>query len=70
MSAVNGLEIIQKYLQLLIPVLLLELGLMIYCVVDIARRPKTRGPKWMWFVIVVLINLIGSILYLLIGREE
>jgi hypothetical protein len=70
MSAVNGLEIIQKYLPLLIPVLLLELGLMIYCVVDIARRPKTRGPKWMWLVIVVLINLIGSIVYLLIGREE
>ena len=70
MSAVNGLEIIQKYLQLLIPVLLLELGLMIYCVVDIARRPKTRGPKWMWFLIVILINLIGSIVYLLIGREE
>jgi len=70
MSAANGLEIIQKYLPLLIPVLLLELGLMVYCVVDIARRPKTRGPKWMWFLIVILINLIGSIVYLLIGREE
>jgi hypothetical protein len=70
MNAASGFEIIQKYLPLLIPVFLLEIGLMIYCVVDIARRPKTRGPKWMWFVIVVLINLLGSIVYLLIGREE
>jgi hypothetical protein len=70
MNAATGLEIIQKYLPLLIPIVLLELGLMIYCVVDIARRPKTRGPKWMWLVIVILVNLLGSIAYLLIGREE
>jgi hypothetical protein len=70
MSVANGFEIIQKYLPLLIPVLVLELGLMIYCLVDVIRRPKTRGPKWMWIVIVVVINLLGPIAYLIIGREE
>lgn len=63
-------DLIQKYLPLLIPVVLLELGLMIFCLVDIVRRPKTRGPKWMWIVVVVLVNLLGSIAYLLFGREE
>lgn len=70
MNGLNGLELIQKYLPLLIPILVLELGLMIFCLVDIIRRPKTRGPKWMWIVIVVLVNLLGPIAYLLIGREE
>ena len=70
MNALNGFEIIQKYLPLLIPVLVLELGLMIYCLVDVIRRPKTRGPKWMWIVIVVVINSLGPIAYLIIGREE
>jgi hypothetical protein len=70
MNALPGFEIIQKYLPLLIPVLVLELGLMIYCLVDVIRRPKTRGPKWMWIVIVVVINLLGPIAYLIIGREE
>jgi Phospholipase_D-nuclease N-terminal len=66
----NGLDFILKYLPLLIPLLLIELGLMIYCLVDIARREKTKGPKWMWILIVVLVNLLGSIAYLIIGREE
>jgi hypothetical protein len=70
MNALNGLEVFQKYLPLLIPIVLLELGLMIFCLVDIIRRPKTRGPKWMWIIIVVLVNLLGPITYLLIGREE
>lgn len=70
MNVANGFAIIQKYLPLLIPVILLELGLMIYCLVDVIRRPKTRGPKWMWIVIVVVVNLLGPIAYLIIGREE
>ncbi len=64
------MDLIQKYLPLLIPIVVLELGLEIFCLVDIVRRPKTKGPKWMWIVIVVLVNLIGPIVYLLIGREE
>ena len=66
----NGLDFILKYLPLLIPLLLIELGLMVFCLVDIARREKTKGPKWMWILIVVLVNLLGSIAYLIIGREE
>jgi hypothetical protein len=66
----NGLDFILKYLPLLIPLLLIELGLMIFCLVDITRREKTKGPKWMWILIVVVVNLLGSIAYLIIGREE
>jgi len=64
------MEILQKYLPLLVPVLLLQLVLMIAALVDILRREKTRGPKWLWVLIVVFGEMIGPILYFVIGREE
>jgi DMSO reductase anchor subunit len=58
------------YLPYLIPVLLLQLGLAIFCLIDLARRNRTKGPKWMWAIIIILGELIGPLVYLLIGREE
>ena len=58
-----------KYIPLLIPVVVLELGLMIAGLVDLVRRPHTRGPKWVW-LIVILINFIGPIIYFVAGRKE
>jgi len=58
------------YLPFLIPLLLLQLGLAIFCLVDLARRNRTRGPKWLWAIIIIFGQLIGPLVYLLIGREE
>jgi DMSO reductase anchor subunit len=61
---------LMKYLPLLVPLLLVELILMISALVDILRRAKTRGPKWLWVLIVIFGEMIGPILYFVIGREE
>lgn len=63
-------ETISDYLPYLIPVLLLQLGLAIFCLVDLARRNRTKGPKWMWAIIIIFGELLGPLAYLLIGREE
>jgi hypothetical protein len=63
-------ETIRDYLPFLIPVILLQVGLMVFALVDLVRRERTRGPKWLWAIIIVLGELLGPILYLLIGREE
>ncbi len=63
-------SILRQYLPLLIPIILIELALLITALVDAIRRPKTNGPKWMWILIIVLINLIGPIVYFIIGRKE
>ncbi|NLG49216.1 MAG: PLDc_N domain-containing protein [Chloroflexi bacterium] len=55
---------------LLLPIVAVQLALMIFALVDLSRREKTRGPKWMWVLIIVLGELIGPIVYFLIGREE
>ncbi len=64
------MEIIRNYLPLLIPVVLIELGLMVTALVDLIRRSQTRGPKWAWALVIVLINFIGPIIYFIVGRKE
>ncbi len=61
---------ITSLLPLLIPLILLQLILIIVAVRDLVRRERTRGPKWVWAVIILFVNLIGPIVYLAIGREE
>ena len=64
------MEIFQHYLPLLIPVVVIQLGLMITALVDLVRRAQTRGPKWAWALVIVLINFIGPIVYFVAGRKE
>jgi hypothetical protein len=64
------MELIRQYLPLLIPVVLIELALMITALVDLIRRAQTRGPKWVWVLVIILVNLIGPIIYFVAGRKD
>lgn len=52
------------------PIIVIQLILLIIAVIDLVRIEKTNGPKWMWAIIILLGNLIGSILYFVIGRRN
>ena len=54
----------------LIPIFLVQLGLIVVALKDLIGRERTKGPKWAWALIIVFINIIGPIVYLLLGREE
>lgn len=46
-------------------------AVMIYAIVDVAVTPasKVRGlPKPLWFVVVVLVPLVGAILWFIVGK--
>jgi hypothetical protein len=64
------MEELNQYLPLLIPLLLIQLGLVIAALWDLIRRDKTNGPKWLWVIIILIINFIGPIIYFVVGREE
>lgn len=64
------METIKPYIPYLIPVILLQLGLMVFALVDLTRRERTKGPKWMWALIIVVVNIIGPVVYLLAGKDE
>jgi len=59
-----------RLIPLLAPLLLIQLALMIAALVDWARRERTRGPKWIWLPVIVLVSMIGPLIYFFIGREE
>ena len=59
-----------KFLPLLIPIVLLQIGLQIYALVDLYRQQAVRGPKWVWVIIIVLLEIFGPIVYFFAGRKE
>lgn len=61
-----------EYLPFLIPLVLVELGLFVYALVHILKHDHYKtGNRTMWLIVIILLmNLIGPILYLILGREE
>lgn len=57
-------------LVLIIPLLLLQLGLMLFCLQKIIREGTRNLSKALWILIVVFINLLGPVMYLFLGRNE
>lgn len=64
------MEFITEYLPLLIPIFLIQLALIAFALSDLVRRDSTRGPKWVWVLVIVFVNMIGPIVYFLLGRDE
>ena len=52
------------------PILILQFILMIIALVSCLREEKTNGPKWVWILIILFINLIGPVLYFVVGRRN
>jgi hypothetical protein len=70
-STPQSLESLRTLLPLIIPLLLLQLAVQIWALVDLVRRERVaKLPKWLWAVLIVLLNLLGPILYFLLGRED
>ena len=64
------MEDFMKYLPLIIPLVFIQLGLMIFALIDLSKREKTRGPKWMWVLVIIFGELVGPIIYFVVGRPE
>lgn len=60
----------RRWLPLFLPIVLLQWGLLLAALIDLVRRERTRGPKWAWALVIVLVNIVGPIVYFLFGREE
>ena len=54
----------------LVPIILIQVGLIIVALRDLIGRERTKGPKWAWALIILLVNIFGAIVYLAAGREE
>lgn len=61
---------------LITPVILIQVGIVLYALSDLRKRNQVRGQRWVWAVVLVLTvlafpsGLIAAGLYLLWGRYE
>jgi hypothetical protein len=62
--------LIQQMLPMLIPVIAIQLILLVVALLDLRGRAATRGPKWMWALIILFIQIIGPIAYFVAGRRD
>jgi hypothetical protein len=62
----------EQIIALLIPIVVIQLGLMIAALVDLERdeRRVRGGSKLVWAIVIVFVNILGPILYFIAGREE
>lgn len=55
---------------LLAPLIIIQFLLIVVALVDWVKQSNTRGPKWLWLIIILFISMFGPILYFLFGRKE
>jgi hypothetical protein len=62
----------EQIIALLIPIVVIQLGLMIAALYDLEREDRRvrGGSKLVWGFVIVFVNVIGPILYFVAGREE
>ena len=60
---------------LISPIILIQVGMAIYALIDLARRTRTRGPRWSWALGLIVTafaipsGIIVSGVYLAWGRH-
>jgi len=60
-----------RLLPLLIPLAVIQLGLMIAALVHILKHDTYKtGSRTLWVVLCLCINIIGPILYFTLGRSD
>ena len=64
-------EKIIEYLPVLIPLIIIQYALMITALVHAVRHPKYKtGNMIIWILVILFVNIIGPVLYFIIGRGE
>ena len=51
-----------------LPLVLLAVAFLVYCLVDIARGEVRHLPKWAWVLVCIVSIPLGGIIYLIVGR--
>ncbi len=52
------------------PIILIQLILLAIAIIDLVRIEKVNGPKWVWIIVILFVNIVGPILYFVIGRRN
>jgi hypothetical protein len=71
MYNLNSFNEIMGFMPLLIPFSLVSLGLMLFALIHAAKAASFKtGNKVLWILIIILIDIIGPVLYLVLGKSD
>ncbi|GAB2567456.1 PLDc N-terminal domain-containing protein [Gracilibacillus alcaliphilus] len=56
-------------LPLVLPILILHLLLLVVALIDLYRRRDMINHPIIWLIVILLLNTVGPIIYLIIGRR-
>jgi len=57
-------------LELVWPVLAVELVLLVVALVDCVPSMDTNGPKWLWVLLTVIVPVLGPMVYFMFGKKR
>jgi Phospholipase_D-nuclease N-terminal len=71
MASAPGIQLSPSLLLILLPLVVIELGLVVFSLVDLFKpeRRVVGDNKLVWALVIVVIGTIGPIVYLLAGRK-
>ena len=62
---------LQAYLPFIIPLAILQMGLMIAALVHIFTHSTYKmGNRVLWVIVVLFLNTLGPVLYFFLGRDD
>jgi len=62
---------ISQVIKIAWPIFVLQVGLQVYALIDLVSRKKTKNlSPLLWALIIILGEILGPILYLMLGRSE
>ena len=64
------LEQMRELLIMVSPLIAIQLGLAVYCVIKICKEGVANLNRWSWILICLFVNIIRSIAFLIIGRKK
>ena len=59
-----------EIIRLLMPLIILQFGLIVFCLYRLTKDKVKYLPKWAWALIIIFVNLFGAVIYLFAGRER
>lgn len=56
--------------ELIAPLVAIQCILMAVALIDLYKNKTIKESKWVWVLIIVAVNVIGPVLYFIIGRRN
>lgn len=66
----NEFSLTTDLMLMLLPLVVIQIALAIYCAVKIFNEGVQNLNKWAWLTICLLVNLFGPITFLIMGRKK